>query len=144
MTETPQNLDLIKSFNFAGQEQAVSFVKTVQVADGVECDEYLVPGDIKSKDLGIIKIQPGKKTPLQRVLKGERTIEGYVSGKGQLVITKAGGEKNIYEVDSNSSQFSVTVNIGELMQWQADLDSRLIAAEVCFPPYEEGRYENVF
>lgn len=64
--ETAQtNLDLIKSFNFEGEEQSVSFVETMHVTDGVDCDVYTVDGD-KSKDLGIIKIKPGKKTPYKK------------------------------------------------------------------------------
>lgn len=27
--------------------------------------------------------------------------------------------------------------------WEADPDSSLMAYEVCFPPYEDGRYENI-
>lgn len=126
----------MKTFNFEGKEQAVSFVEVLHVTDGVDCDVYTFDGD-KSKDLGIIKIKPGKKTPLQKVLKGDRTIEIYISGKGKLTVTKIDGEKVVYKTNS------VTVKIGELMQWQADKDSQLVIAEVCFPPYEDGRYENI-
>lgn len=70
-------------------------------------------------------------------MKGERTIEIYISGKGKLIVTKIDGRKVVYKMGS------VTVNIGELMQWQADKDSELVAAEVCFPPYKDGRYENI-
>ena len=37
----------------------------------------------------------------------------------------------------------VTVGIGELMQWEADKDLRLVAYEVCFPPYKDGRFESL-
>ncbi len=141
--ETVPPVDLIKTFNFDGKEETVSYVETMYVVDGVDCDVYTFLADT-SKDLGIIKIKPGKKTPLQRVLKGERTIEGYFSGKGKLIVTKPNGDKVPYEVGGDASkQLSVTVNIGELMQWQADKDSELVASEVCFPPYEDGRYENI-
>jgi hypothetical protein len=29
------------------------------------------------------------------------------------------------------------------MQWQAALDQKLVVFEVYFPPYEEGRFENI-
>lgn len=133
----------IKSFNFEGKEQVVFFVETTHVADGVDCDVYKFDGD-SAKDLGIIRITPGSKTHLQKVLKGDRTIEGYVSGKGKLTITKTDGKQEVYTLGEETKEpFSVTVGIGELMQWEADKEFSLVAYEVCFPPYEEGRYEDI-
>ena len=133
----------IKDFSFEGKNQSVTFVETMRVADGVDCDVYTFNDD-KSKDLGIIKIKSGCKTPLQKVLKGDSTIEGYISGKGKLTITRTNGEKKVYEVnDSIEKPFTVRVQIGELMQWEAGSDSDLTAYEICFPPYEDGRYENI-
>lgn len=138
-----QNTTRLKSFNFGGKEQAVSYVETMRVADGVDCEVYTFDGDL-SKDLGIIKINPGCKTPLQKVLKGNRTTEGYVSGKGKLYIAKLDGKREIYIVGEGfQNPFSVTVEIGELMQWEADEDSDLVVYEICFPPYEDGRYQNI-
>lgn len=117
----------------------VSFVETMDVATGVQCDVYTFTDD-KTKDLGIIRIKPGAKTPLQRVLKGDKTIEGYISGKGKLTITSPAGERKIYD---GKKSFSVEVKIGELMQWEADKNSELAAYEICYPPYEDGRYENL-
>jgi hypothetical protein len=101
----------------------------------------------KTKDLGIIRIKPGKHTPLQRVKKvepGDRTVEGYVSGKGKFMITRLDGKKETYPVrGKEDTSFSIDVAINELMQWEADPDSELIAYEVCYPRYEDGRYENV-
>lgn len=133
----------MKNFTFEGKSQSVSFVETMQVADGVDCDVYSFDND-KSKDLGIIKIKPGCKTPLQKVLKGDFTIEGYVSGKGKLTITRTNGERKVYQVSNSIEKpFTVWVQIGEMMQWEADSDSDLTAYEVCCPPYEDGRYENI-
>jgi hypothetical protein len=138
-----KNSKAIKSFNFEGKGQTVFFVETVNVANGVKCDVYKFDDDPK-KDLGIIRIAPGKKTPLQKVLKGDKTIEGYISGKGKLTITKPNGKKIIYHVGENTQQsLNVIVEIGELMQWQADKNSKLIAYEICYPPYKNGRYENI-
>ncbi|OGM22108.1 hypothetical protein A2961_05045 [Candidatus Woesebacteria bacterium RIFCSPLOWO2_01_FULL_39_21] len=133
----------MKSFSFEGKEYPVSFVETMQVAEGVECDAYTFDGD-KTKDLGIIRIKPGSKTPLQKVLKGDRTVEGYISGEGKLTVTKADGSKQIYEVTEDLKEpVVVTVAIDEHMQWEADPESNLRAYEICFPPYEGGRYENI-
>lgn len=138
-----QNTTPLKSFRFEENEQVVSYVETMRVTDGVDCEVYTFDGD-SSKDLGIIKINPGRKTPLQKVLKGDRTIEGYVSGKGKLYVTKPDGRQETYAVGEESRKpFSVIVEIGELMQWEADEDSDLVAYEICFPPYEDGRYQNI-
>lgn len=137
-----QNLQ-INSFEFQGQKTPVSFVETIQVTSGVECDVYTFDKD-PAKDLGVIRIKPGAKTPLQRVLKGDKTIEGYVSGRGKLTITKPDGNQEIHTIDEHSQKpFSTSVGIGELMQWEADGDSELVAYEVCTPPYEDGRFENI-
>lgn len=133
----------LKTFLFEDKEQAVSFVETIHVAVCVDCDVYSFDND-QAKDLGIIKIRPGAKTPLQKVLKGERTIEGYLSGKGKLTVTGIDGQQKVYLVNEETKKpFSVTVKIGELMQWRADENSDLVAYEICFPPYEDGRYENI-
>lgn len=117
---------------------AVAFVETMKVAEGVECDVYEFVGD-KSKDLGIIRVKAGHRTPLQKVLKGERTVEGYISGKGSLTIA-SGGAKKVYVAEKG---LEVEVKIGETMQWQAAPDSDLEVYEICFPPYEAGRFVNL-
>lgn len=118
-------------------------METMHVTDGVDCEVYTFDGD-PSKDLGIIKVKPGCKTPLQKVLKGDRTVEGYISGKGKLTVTKTDGRQEVYLVGGETkAPFSMTVGIGELMQWEADGESELVAYEICFPPYEDGRYENI-
>ena len=130
-------------FEFEGKSQAVSFVETLSVVEGVECDVYTFVGD-DTKDLGIIRIEPGFSTPIQRVLQGLRTIEGYVSGEGQLIITRSNDQWEVYQVNERVSEKpSIDVNIGDLMQWQATGSSRLVAYEVCIPPYQDGRYENI-
>lgn len=122
-------------------EDQVSFVETMQVTDGVECEVYSFVKN-EGRDLGIIKIEPGKKTPLQRVLQGEKTIEGFLAGKGKLTVTKTDGTQKIHVADG-TKPIVVTVQIGETMQWEADPDSNLVAFELCFPPYEDGRFENI-
>ena len=83
----------LKSFTFEGVEQKVTFVETdTEISEGVVCDVYVFDGD-SEKDLGIIKIQPGCKSPLQKVLKGTRTVEGFVSGRGELTVIKPNGNR---------------------------------------------------
>ena len=139
--EQPSNK--LSDFSFENKAQPVSFAETMKVTAGVECDVYKFDGD-DSKDLGVIRIKPGFKTPLQKVLKGDRTIEGYVSGKGKLFVIRPDNTQKEYLVSKDTQKpFAVTVAIGETMQWQADKDSPLVAYEICFPPYEDGRYENL-
>lgn len=133
----------MKTFSYDGKNQKISFVESLHVTEGVVCDVYTFDGDT-SKDLGIIKISPGSSTPLQKVLKGKNTIEGYIRGNGQLEITQPDGKKKTYSVSGETKlPFSIEVKIGELMQWHAEENSKLVAYEICIPPYEDGRYENV-
>ncbi len=133
----------LKNFVFEGRPQAVSFVETSQVTDGVECDVYKFDGDTE-KDLGTIRIKPGKKTPLQKILQGERTVEGHVSGTGRLTVTSPDGQQRVYQfVEAAEPTGPITVAIGERMQWEAAADSDLVAYEICFPPYQDGRFENI-
>lgn len=129
--------------NYGGESVPVDFVESVDVINGVRCDVYRFPQD-ETKDLGVIIIESGFKTPLQKVLKGDRTTEVFYTGKGKLTITKENGEKEVHEVDDKSGKnFAIDVKIGEIMQWQAAPDSTLTVGEVCYPPYQDGRYENL-
>ena len=95
-----------------------------------------------NSDLGIIRILPGCKTPLQKILKGDKTIEGHVSGNGILKVISNDEKKVIYEF-LHSAISEVEIKIDEIMQWHAHKDSPLMVYELCYPPYEDGRYENL-
>lgn len=138
---TSGNREYLAEFEFEGTSRPILFVETELITEGVECDVYAFPQDT-SMDLGIIRIEPGYRTPLQRVLHGQRTIEGYMSGEGQLSVTRSDGNNEIYQVDPMTGKLSVDINIGDLMQWQAG-SARLIAYEICIPPYQDGRYKNL-
>jgi hypothetical protein len=115
------------------QGEKVIFVEQSIVRDGVTCDVYLFPND-SSKDLAIVKIEPNSYTPKQEILKGDRIIEGLISGKGLFI--KNGKEeivksKEIFEVD-----------IGDTMQWKAG-EVGLQFYEICYPPYQDGRFKHL-
>jgi len=138
MTKSP-----LKTFEFEGNALSLTYVETQDVTKGVVCDVYTFENG-SDKDLAIIRIQAGCRTPLQRILQGEKTIEGYISGKGKLVLTRKNGKTEAYIVnDSLGKPFTATVTIGDVMQWHADKDSDLVVYEVCFPPYKDGRFENI-
>lgn len=140
---TTEPVSLLNSFEFEKQSLPVAFVETAEVIEGVACDVYKFSGD-DTRDLGIIRIDPGYNTPKQRILKGDKTVEGYVSGKGKLVIISADGIQTEYSVGHGEpAPFSLNVGASETMQWFADPDSDLITYEICYPPYEEGRFENL-
>jgi len=122
-----------------GYLQDIAYTETMKVKEGVECDVYSFTND-KNKDLGVIRISPGMKTPLQKILKGNKTVEGSISGKGKLVITKDDGHQETFEAIPG---LEIIVNIDETMQWVAETDSSLVAYEICYPPYEDGRYQNL-
>ena len=118
--------------------QPVTFIESLNVKDGVVCDVYEFAGD-RSKDLGMVTVQRGYKTPLQLVVGGDKTLEIFQSGQG--VLTVIDQNNNTREYHFPSEQTEVEVKIGETMQWEA-LDD-LAFAEMCYPPYKEGRYKNL-
>lgn len=105
------------------------------------CDVYSLDGD-KTKDLCIVTVKAGHKTPLQRILKGEKTVQSFMEGRGALTITTLDEEVNLQELDTNSQPKEFVVNIGEMMQWEAD-EAGLAHYEIYYPPYQEGRFENL-
>ena len=117
--------------------EEIIFVESSKVKEGVTCDVYRYAGD-DSKDLGIVKVIKGFQTPKQEVLKGLQTLEIFHSGKGQLSIVKKDGSTHNYSFPGDINE--VQVEIGEVMQWTAE--EHLVFHEVCFPPYEEGRFKN--
>ena len=133
----------LTTFEFDGSTWSVDFVENMQVKDGVVCDVYKFTED-DSKDLAIVRVEAGSATPLQKILLGEKTIEGYVSGRGVLTITRANGEKEVYQLGNDTREpFSKVLMIGDTMQWQADESGELVFYEVCFPPYKDGRFEDI-
>lgn len=130
----------LTTFEYDGNVLPVEFVETMNVKDGVVCDVYSFVGDT-TKDLGVVTVKRGHKTPLQRVLEGDKTIEGFVSGNGTLTVKSTNGEKKAYQFNDDDDATFVEVAVGETMQWSADSD--LVFYEICHPPYSAGRFENV-
>lgn len=125
------NSDKMISF----QDQEISYVETQQVTNGVTCDVYSFPED-SSKDLGIIYIKKNAQTPMQRIVKGDKTIEGLLVGAARLITSEG-----VYDLNEASAHDSIALTIGSTMQWTATEDSVLY--EVCYPPFEAGRFENI-
>lgn len=96
-----------------------------------------------TKDLAIVTVEKGKKTPLQRVLIGDTTREGLVSGTGTLTVTDIDGSSTAYTFNEHNTNKEITVAVGQLMQWHADGPTNLTFYEICEPPYEDGRFENI-
>ncbi len=119
--------------------EAVTFVETSQVKDGVVCDVYSFIDD-NSKDLGIIRVSKGYQTPLQRVLKGDKTLETFLADQGILSVTDTDGVETRYNFPSDTST-EVEIKVGDTVQWEATGD--LEFAEFCYPPYEDGRFKNL-
>jgi len=117
----------------------VRYTETQHVKDGVDCDVYQFAGDT-SKDLGIVTVKKGYSTPLQKVMKGDRTIEGFLEGKGILSVTGKSGKIESYSFPHPSLN-EVQVEKEEVMSWQALED--LAFYEICEPPYEDGRFQTL-
>jgi hypothetical protein len=134
-----EDLDEITFFD---RTYAIRMTGSMAVAEGVVCDTYIFEED-DSRDLGIIKVQTGFKTPLQRVVGGTRTSESYVAGAGHF---RYGHDELTYGVQIGPEvniPFAIDMNRGNVMQWAADLGQPLVAAEICWPPYADGRFENL-
>jgi putative hydrolase of the HAD superfamily len=118
--------------------QELKFIESSKVKDGVVCDIYEFIND-NSKDLGIVTVEKGYKTPLQLVVGGEKTVEIFQQGQGVLTIIDQNGNKSAYNFPSEQAE--VNVKVGEKMQWEAIDD--LVFAEICYPPYKDGRFKNL-
>ena len=132
----------LSNFVIDGQPQPVQFKETQTVKEGVECDIYSFVDD-ESKDLAIVTVLGGYKTPLQRVLLGSKTQEGFVSGSGTLTVKNQDGNSKTYSFKDGDDKHGVVVEIGQIMQWEARKDSDLVLFEVCCPPYQDGRFKNL-
>lgn len=75
---------------------------------------------------------------------GEKTLEGYITGGGKLKVEREGGITEVYDFNEQTDDTPpVEVRIGDKIQWIASPDIGLIAYEICYPPYKEGRFENL-
>lgn len=63
----------LTEFTYDNLKQEVIFIESNTVTEGVQCDVYQFKDD-ETKDLGIIKMKSGTKTPLQKILKGENVL----------------------------------------------------------------------
>lgn len=125
------------------KEESIIFVVVNEVASGVICDSYSFVHD-SSKDLAIVTVAKGCKTPLQKIIKGDKTLEGFYSGSGCLIVTDLDGKENTYVFPNHDDLIEVEVTQGQIMQWQADAQTNLVFYEICFPPFKEGRFEKNF
>jgi hypothetical protein len=122
--------------NYKGEP--IELVESSEVKEGVVCEVYKF-NETSEKDLGKVFVQAGHKTPLQKVLQGDKTIERFESGAGILSITSLRGKVKEYVFPGELEE--VEVLVGEHMQWYAEED--LIFYEICWPPYQDGRFEDV-
>lgn len=129
-------MDRLQTFNGS----AVTYIDSQNIKDGVDCDVYAFKDDI-NRDLGIVKVKKGCVTPRQKILKGNKTIEGFLEGRGLLTVETGDGNKREYNFPNDSHPQELELHIGDVMQWQA-LDD-LVFYEVCYPPYANGRFENI-
>lgn len=131
----------LTSIQLGGRTLATTYVGTSDVKEGVKCDVYTFPED-KTRDLGVVRVTTGHSTPLQRVIKGAKTIEGFERGKGTFMLGLEDGTTQLYTFPNDEDIREITVGIGQTMQWTAG-DEDLVFYEICEPPYEDGRFENL-
>jgi len=143
MKEADSSPTKLTRFEYEGLEGPIEYIETTDVRVGVSCDVYRFPED-DSRDLAIVTVESGCKTPLQRVVEGDKTIEGFYDGEGELKVwTDLNAEPKSYRFNQPDAGKSVVVNVGQYMQWEADGYSDLMFYEICEPPYEDGRFEDL-
>lgn len=124
------------------ESSSITKQETSQVCKGVTCDVYTFNDD-NERDLGVVTVQRGHSTPLQVVLKGTQTIERFIDGSGTLVVKNTSGETVRHIFPKEDSDTDVEIKVGDTVQWTASKDKDLVFAEICTPPYEDGRFENI-
>ncbi len=130
-------MEILDSFYYLGQDRSVEYVESLDIKDGVICHVYRFAGET-AYDLGIVEVAPGVSTPLQQVVERfSTTVEGLLEGSGNLFVEAEGG--NTFQV---GNPLTTTVYCGNRMQWDAG-EEGLTFFEICHPPYEEGRFENI-
>jgi hypothetical protein len=93
--------------------------------------------------LAIVTVSPGCQTPVQRIVGGIKTTEGYFGGVGNLTILTEDATRMIFDFSKGAIREEVEVGVGMQMQWSAADSEPLVFYEVCEPPYEDGRFENL-
>lgn len=127
----------LNSFVVDGEVLNLNYESTNEVKEGVLCDVYSVVGR-NDVDLAVVSMKSGSTTPLQRVVGGDRTIEIHVSGIGQFFFLENDtAEPKTFELEEGKP-FALDIPVGSTVRWFAGTD--LTFAEVCYPPYEDGRY----
>lgn len=131
-------MNKLTTFKRTEKSLNVGFIETHKVKDGVICDVYEFIND-DSCDLGIVSVKAGYKTPEQKILQGDKTIEGYVSGRATLKVVKPDNKilEHVFPCDKNE----VELHVGDTMQWMAESD--LVFYEICYPAYSDGRFQNL-
>ena len=142
MPELLSAYDNLTEFTFDGRAYTVAKTGEMAVANGVICDTYEVPEVDDEWDLGIIKVEPGASTPRQLVIGGTRTVEAHLAGSGWLMIAPGllfeSPDRHVFNEDEQPGRH-VDVRQGEVMQWVVGTTG-LVAAELCWPPYQDGRF----
>lgn len=133
---------MLKTFPLDNKLVPVRFVKNHKPPSGVIRDVYEFIDD-SSRDLAIVRVHRGKKTPAQKLIAGSRTLHGWMAGMGTLVVTTPSGEKRTFEYRPGQFSTEVTVRVGEIIQWHAHAFEDLTFYEICEPAFDDERFEIV-
>lgn len=134
----------ISKLTINGKDFAVTFVESQDIKEGVTCDIYTIDGD-STKDLAVIEIKPGFRSPRQKVLKGTLTIQRFVSGAAYLYVDELDGSERtrFFKSEEAMQNNDIEVKVGETMQWSSLGPDPLVYHEICEPPFEKGRFEDL-
>ena len=133
-------MEKLSKFTLDNEVLDLKYESTNEVKTGVMCDVYSVR-ERTDVDFAFVKMESGCSTPLQLVLGGEKTVEIHLSGAGQFFFQEnEQAEPEVFRLE-DGKPFQLTIPIGSKVRWTAETE--LTFVEVCYPPYEDGRYRNL-
>ncbi len=128
------------TFYYQGEHRPIELCNTEEVAAGVSCEAYEFTGET-AYCLAIITMKPFARMPIQVVRGGLVTFEEVITGDEgtRLRVLRAGK----YEVVQSGPHIpSTPILPSDVMQWTAGPKGAKFS-EVCWPPFEEGRFETL-
>jgi len=135
--------EILQSFKHNGTVHPVKHSSFNKIAPGMVCDGYDFTYGDGSRDLGIVSLEAGHQTPLQKVVGGDRTIAALMDGQATLVVTDEEGVATTYDFSDPEGQSDVTITPGQMMQWTNIGKTVAKISEIYIPPFVPGRFETV-
>ncbi len=116
---------------------------STEVGNGVICRYCSVenPKVARQLDVAIITLDPNRATPRQRVMcPNSFTLEIPLMGEGVLLLSKPLEGATLVPAHLRRA---ICAKEGDVIELSSTPDSVLVVAEVCMPPFQQGRFLDV-